>query len=227
MKKAFALILCLVLLLAIPVGCKKKANEKPVPLTESTISVDLIRHNGQYSYPHCGNFDKITDLTILEKEEKDTTATVWFSAKANSSCTVVDLAGKMKYTYKNGHWNMDSLDLSKATPTPTNGPDLKSAMMEINNCVSIIGKAFALQGETEHALPALNMQSGSWQIQAEKGAKTAQLTVNYKSNVMTFTGYYNLTFEETGWRFETIKKDTTNYPVLHLDSLEMHETDKK
>lgn len=217
MKKVFALLLCVTLLIALPTGCKKNDG---VELTEATVTADLIQNSNLYFYPHCGKADTITNLKIAEKTEKDNTASLVITATAVSPYTEFALTANMDYTYENGHWNADHIEITKVVPTTIAGPDPDTAQMEIANYVSIVGSALAVKGEKEHALPAFNPAAATWEMQCEKGAKTAQLHINYKSEKLAFKGYYTLTFSETGWSFETKAKDDKYHILLHLESLE-------
>ncbi len=220
MKRIFALLLCVALLIAIPVGCKKNKEAEDPVLTEARIGTDLMNSDHLYFLSHVGTIHSCTDVKIVEKEEDGNTTSLSATAKVFSSGVEIDLTADMTYTLAHHYWKLDKVEITKAVPTLTGGPDLDSVLREIANYVSIVGSSLAIQGDKEHALPSFNPTAATWEMQYENGAKTAQLHISYKSAKLTFKGYYALTFGEKGWAFETKAKGDKHHILLHLESLD-------
>lgn len=237
MKKALALALCLIMLLTLAVGCKKKeAAQNPPELTDSQISTDLMHSDHLYYYAHTGDISFLAGLKVTDKQQKDDTLTLKATATAGSNHIEVALAADMEYTIVNGKWKLSNITLTKADPTILSGPYQDSLVSEIGNYIAYNidsqeaaqNRALAYYGEERHSLD-INIQNVTWGIQYEEGATTAKLTAEMKSDALTFSGYYSLTFnEERGWVIESEKQDNgQNYLVLRLDSLEQKTTDEK
>lgn len=237
MKKVFALLLCVALLLALPVGCKdKKEQKKPGELAESKISSDLIASKHLYYYAHTGAISSMSNLKVTDKKQDGDTITLKATGTAHSAGLQVDLAADMKYVAKNGAWHLDNIKLNKATPKLTGGPDQETVRMEIDNYISNNATsqeqkkpiALAIHGEERHEL-AINTREAAWNIVYEKGSTTAKMTVAVNNNDVAFTGYYKLNFDQkAGWVITGEKQENgQNYLVLYLDNLELKTADKK
>lgn len=237
MKKVFALLLCVALLLALPVGCKdKKEQKKPGELAESQISSDLIASDHLYYYAHTGTITSLSNLKVTDKKQDGDTITLKATGTAHSTGLQVNLAADMKYVVKNGAWHLDNIKLNKATPKLTGGPDKESVQMEIENYLAHNFTsqeqnktiALAIHGEERHEL-AINPREAAWSIDYKKGSTTAKMTVAVNNNDVAFTGYYKLNFDQkAGWVITGEKQENgQNYLVLYLDTLELKTADKK
>lgn len=228
MKKAIALLLCLTLLLVLPTGCKKKGD--PSLLDDNRLTSDLMNCSHLYYYSHVGAVNAISNLKVVEKVEKKNAVSFSVTAKAVAACANIELAVDMNYAYENGTWMLDrdNVKVTKQTITVTAGPDLESTIMELNNYVSVVGNALAVKGEEQHLLPAYNVVKATWETEYSETNKTAKMKVTYESDTLSFTGYYNLTFNDNGWVFETkkIEGDERSHILLHLETLEQKEAEK-
>lgn len=237
MKKALALLLCLMMLLALPVGCKKDKEAKKVgELTDAQISSDLINSDHLYHFAYTGNISSLAGLKVSDKKQDGNTITLKATGTASSAYVQVALAAEMKYTVINNAWKLDSVQITKAVPTTIDGPEQEAILMTVenyidNNMTSQEQKksvALAYLGEERHSLE-VNTRAVTWGVDYEKGSDTAKLTAKLTSDALTFSGYYTLTWDEkAGWVFESEKQDNgQHYLVLHLDSLEQKATEKK
>ena len=236
MKKALALLLCLMMMLTLSVGCKKNQEAKKTgDLTETQISSDLLNSDNLYRYAHTGDITSIAGLQVNDKKEDGNTITLTATATAGSDHISIALTANMKYMAENGAWKLDTVEITKADPTVIAGPYKDTLVNEVNNYINLnrssqdAGKTLALAyyGEERHSL---NVNTGSitWGIAYEKG-NTAKLTAEMKSDALTFSGYYNLTFDkERGWLIESeLQEHGQSYLVLHLDTLEQKTADEK
>lgn len=239
MKKVFALLLCVALLLVLPVGCKDKeeeAKKEPAELTNSQISSDLIASRHLYFFAHTGTIHSLSGLKVTDKKQDGDTITLKATGTAHSTGLQVNLAADMKYIVKDGAWHLDNVKLNKATPKLTDGPDKESVQMEIENYLAHNFTsqeqnktiALAIHGEERHEL-AITPREATWSIDYKKGSTTAKMTVAVNNNDMAFAGYYKLTFDQkTGWVITGEKQENgQNYLVLYLDTLELKTAEKK
>ena len=230
MKKALALLLCIVLLLTVS-GCKKTARN--TELTDSLISTDLIKH-GVYDFAHCGKPSTIADLKVVEKSRDGEVTTLSVTANAISPHVSVQLAADMTYTFANGVWVMNTVEFTQMIPTPTAAPSQESLLYELSNYMGVTGSALAAKEGVHHDLQ-FTISAVTWEMQHAQGGRTARLNASLKSDTLTFTGYYTLIFDaKKGWLFET--EMVTNeaqggnryYPLMQLETLERKTTtDKK
>lgn len=237
MKKALALLLCLMMLLTLSVGCKKNEEAKKIgELTDEQISSDLLNNKHLYYYAHTGNISSVASLQVTDKKQNNNTITLTATATASSSHINIALSANMKYVATNGAWELDSVEITKSVPTITAGPDQETLASEVDSYISLNKTsqeankplALAYYGEERHSLN-VNLSAVTWGVEYEKDATTAKLTAEMKSDTLTFSGYYNLTFDqERGWIIEgEMQEHGQNYLVLHLDTLEQKTTDEK
>ena len=204
MKRALALILCCVMLLTLTVGCKKE--EKPAAPDDSRISSDLIDHRAKYSFSHIEGTPSMAGLKIVERHEEDDSIDLKVTATAINEYARIELAADIEYELDDGRWELDELRITKAVPTPTAAPNQESVLMLLDNYISITGSALAAKGEERHKLN-VNVRGANWEMKYDEASKTAKLLVEMKSEVLTFKGYYALSFNETGWVIESEKQE--------------------
>ena len=238
MKRTLALLLCLILLLALPVGCKKdkQATNPAGELTNSQISIDLKNSTHLYYYAHTGSILAVSGLKVSDKEKDGNAMTLKATATAQSNHVSVDLAADMRYVVINNKWTLDTVEITKAVPTILAGPEKESVLMEISNYLAHNATsqeqnkslALAYLGEERHSLE-ITVSAVTWGVDYKEGSDTAKLTAKLTSDALTFSGYYTLTFDKkVGWVIETEKQDNgQHYPVLHLDTLEQKAAEKK
>lgn len=232
MKKAFALLLCVVLLMAMAAGCKKKEDKPantPAPnaLTESDFISGLLSRSDLYYYEACGKFKSIADLEVVSKMTTDDATNVSVTGTAISNCVEVELAATLNYILKDNQWVLDTAKVTKKVPTVTAAPELTRIQDTIGNYMSAVGNALAIQDGTDHRLPSFAIKDVKWEMKWDNGAETARLNVSYTSESLTFTGYYTLTFGETGWEYEyKVLEDGYRHIVMHLESLKQAEANK-
>lgn len=231
MKRIFALLLCVALILALPVGCKKKKADKvePEAVTEKRVGADLMSRSDLYYFGHIGTVNSYNSVKIVEKSQDGDALSLSATAKIYSNNAEIYLAADMTYTLVNNSWKLGTVTITEAVPTPVGGPDKESVLSEIrnyiqNNLTSRQQKkevALAVLGEEHHFL-AIDLTKATWEMKNDSAAKTAKLHVSHKTDDLTFSGYYNLTFDtEKGWVIETEKQENGfNYPLLHLETLE-------
>ena len=232
MKKVFALLLCLALLATMAVGCKKNDKAAQIPSTDklstSVLSADLLSKSGLYYYEACGKYDSISNLKVVNKMTTDNVTNVAVTGIARSAYVEVELAANMKYVVKNNQWVLDSVNVTKKVPSVIAAPDTARIQDTISNYISFIGSALAVKDGKEQRLPSFNIKNAKWEMKWENGAKTARLNISYTSDPLTFTGYYTLTFGETGWGYEhKALDDGYRHIVMHLESLEQKDATKK
>lgn len=216
MKRILALTLSLLMLLTVAVGCNEEAPEK---LTNNRISTDLAKNHGLYAYSHVGGTPDISQLKIVEKKEEGEYAYVTASAVATFDNAVIRFTAEMEYQRVDRRWRLNKMTVPEKEITSTGAPRLDSVLVELSNYVSLNNAALAVKGEDYHTL-TFNPKAANWDMQHEEGAKTATLKVSYKSNALTFAGYYTLTFEEQGWVIETtLRGDGRQHPLMHLTEL--------
>ncbi len=227
MKRIFALLLCGVMLLTVAVGCKKKESSAPViELNEARFIADLAASNAKYSYTHAEGKPTISDFAIVEKKEDGGVTTLAVTATATNSHLSIELEATMEYVRENNYWRLSKVDVTKAQPIPTSAPHRAGLLEALTNYTSITGSALAVKDE-EHYDLVFDVADVTWGLSFDEKAKTAKLMGSLKSDKLTFTGYYNLTFTENGWIFESEKQENgQRYPLLHLNTLEQKE-DKK
>ena len=224
MKKIVALLLCVIMLLTMAVGCKDK--EEPEVLDETRIVSDLSDNYPKYIFSHASGRPSVGGLQIVERNEEGDDAVLSVTATAHFRNATVAIAADMDYQRVDGQWTLNEIAITKTTITPTAAPDLESVLMLLDNYISITGSALAAKGDDRHQLK-LNVRGANWEMECEDGAKTAKLNVSMKSEQLTFTGYYTLTFKDTGWDIACEKQDNGQYhPLLHLETLEQKESKK-
>ena len=239
MKRTLALLLCFILLLALPIGCsedEEKAANKVSELTNSQISSDLKDSAHLYYFAHTGNIHTVSGLKVSDKEKDGITMTLKATATVNSNHVAVKLAADMKYTVINNAWKLNSVKITKATPSILSGPNQESVLIEINNYIDNNATsqeqnkhlALAYLGEERHSLE-LDTAAVTWGIDYKEGSNTAKLTAKLTSDALTFSGYYTLTFDKkVGWVIKSEQQDNGQYYlVLHLDSLEQKAAEEK
>lgn len=216
MKRILALILSLLMLLTLAVGC----GDKPEALTDSRISTDLRKQSGVYSYSHVGGTVTISRMNILEKTEENGHTDVKLTAVALFDNAKVEFAADMAYELMDNRWKLTKMTVTESDITPNGAPYMDSVLNELSNYIATAGNAMAVMEDNYHLLP-FNVKAANWEMQYEDGADTATLKVSYKSNSLSFEGYYTLTFGERGWSIETIlRENDRQHPLLHLTKLE-------
>lgn len=225
MKRFFALLLCGVLLLTLSVGCKK--NSSPViELNEARYIADLANNDAKYSYSYAEGKPTISDFTIVEKKEDGGMTTLSVTATASNDHVDIELAATMEYVRENNYWRLSKLEITKAEPIPTSAPDITTLRETLRNYTTITGSALAIMDE-EHYHLEFNVDHVTFGTSFNSKEKTARLMATLKSDRLSFTGHYNLTFAERGWVLESEKQENgSHYPLLYLDTLEQKE-DKK
>ena len=234
MKRIFALLLCIALVIALPVGCKKKADKaEPEAVTEKRIGADLMSRSDLYYLHHVGTLNSYNSVKIVEKSEKDDTLSLSVTANLFTNNVEIALAANMTYVLADNSWKLDTVKINKATPTLTGGPDKQSVITYVTNYVqnnpttqeNRKDTALAVLGEERHLL-AIDLSKVTWELKNDLKAKTSQLYATYKTDDLSFSGYYNLTFDDAqGWIIENEKQDNGYYYlVMHLDTLEQKET---
>lgn len=234
MKKALALILCLVMLLTLAVGCKKKEEEQKVAeLTDSLIASDLINSDNLYYFAHTGDITSMAELKVEDKKQDGNTLTLTASATAGSECIEVELTAKMKYTVQNGAWKLASVEITKAVPTVIAAPTKESVLSEIENYLAYNltsreqekSIALGIKGEERYELE-INPRNVAWNMEYEDGSTTAKLTAALNNNDVAFIGYYSLSFDnEQGWVIASEKQENgQGYLVLYLETIELKKT---
>lgn len=215
MKRILALTLSLLMLLTLAVGCGK-----PEELTDSRISADLIKQSGNYSYAHIGGSVAISQMNVAEKTEENGHTNVVVSALATFDNAKVNFTATMAYELVDNRWKLRTMKVTDSDITLTGAPDQASVLTELSNYISVAGNAMAVLDEQYHLL-SFNPQGADWEMVYEDGATTATLKAKYTSKVLSFEGYYTLTFGEQGWSIETIQRENDRYhPLLHLTKLE-------
>lgn len=234
MKRIFALLLCVALVIALPVGCKKKADKvEPEAVTEKRIGNDLMSRSDLYYLSHVGTINSFNSVKIVEKDEDGDTLSLSVTANMFSNNAEISLAADMTYTLVANSWKLDTVTVNKAVPTLTGGPDKQSVLMDITNYVqnnpttqeNKKDTALAMLGEERHLL-AIDLAKVTWEMKNDLKTKTAKLYATQKTGDLTFTGYYNLTFDDTkGWIIESEKQDNGFYYLLmRLEAMEQKET---
>ena len=216
MKRILALTLSLLMLLAVATGCNK---EVPEEITDNRVAADLVSQSGKYTYTHIEGTPEITDMQILHRQETDNNTTFEVTATAVFDNAKIAIAATMQYRLDGLKWNLRSVDVSKAEATVTDAPNKDSVLNELANYVSLYGSALARMGAEYHNL-TFRPQDADWEMQCEKGSKTATLTVSYTDESLTFAGSYTLVFGKTGWAFECVDRmDGHRHPILRLTTL--------
>ena len=230
MKKVFALLLCLSILLVLPAGCKKD-NQEPVPvdveLTNEIISDDLTKHSGYYNLSFTEGDYTITNLKVLDKTEKDSTATVTASATATNPHLRASFTAKMRYEVVGDQWKLLSAEMSNTSYTVMGAPNRKSVLDALNNYSGAVENMLGVKGEEILSLKKLNLQAIAWELTYDKTTKTAKMTATLEDKTVSLKGYYKLSFGERGWNIETKEKDGVYHYVMHLETYELKEADKK
>ena len=233
MKKVLALLLCLTMLLTVCAGCKKTA--KNTELTDALVRSDLVKNSNLYTYAHLGIVNSISSLKIADKNRDGDVTTLSVTGTALSSCAKIQMAADMKYTFKNGAWHLDSMKVNKAVPTLTAGPYTDSVLSEISNYLVNNESsqkfkkpsALAVKNGKYHNIE-LNVQAADWQMAYDALTQTAKLNVTYKSENLSFSGYYSLEFDaEKGWIIHGEQQENgQNYLLLYLNTLEQKASKK-
>lgn len=218
MKRIYALLLCLLMVLTMAVGCNE---EKPAELTDSQIAADLAKQHGQYAYAHIGGQPTITNLQVSDKNENGYTTTLSATAVAVFSGAEVDITATMTYLLSDNQWRAYKTQVTAGAIRLTGGPDKDSVLQELENYVSLVGSVYAIWEDEYQALYDVTFADATAEMKYEESAKTATLNLSYTSDKLSFTGSYALSFGEGGWSIETVKQDDgRQHPLLRLTSLE-------
>ena len=232
MKKVFALLLCLSILLVLPAGCKKD-DQKSVPvhieLTNDIISGDLAKHSGYYNLSFTEGDYVISNLKVLDKAEKDNTATVTANATATNPYLRAAFTAKMNYELVGDQWKLLDVEMSNTSYTVMGAPNRQSALEAIGNYSGAVDSMLGIRGEEIISLKKLNLQAITWDLTYDKATKTAKITATLEDKTVSLKGYYKLSFGERGWSIETKEKDGLHHYAMYLETYELKEaeSDKK
>ena len=221
MKRMMALLLCCAMVLTLCAGCKKDTTTLNKELTDSIIASDLASNYAKYSFSHVAPETKpvISDLQVSQRTEEGDVTKLAVTAEADTGYATIQVAAKMEYTWEINYWRMSHMEVTDATVTPTAVPSMSSVQLELSNYISVAGSALAILDGTHHNL-TFAPSKAMWGIVWDAATKTAKLSVTATTTEFTFEGYYNLTFTDTGWVFETEKQESgQNYPLMHLTKL--------
>ena len=236
MKRIFALLLCVALLIALPVGCKKnKKNEAAKAdasaLNAERIGKDLMNSNYLFPYAHIGDLTSAKDVKIVTKTTNENVTRLTVTATLSSSGAEIAAEVKLAYQVDGSQWKLLGAEAVSRTITLTGGPSLVSLQSTVTNYLQNNPTAqeqnkavtLAAMGDGRHHLE-VDLGALAWKVEYDAAAKTGKLNLSQETDALSFTGYYNLTFnEQDGWVIESEKQDDGRYYLLlHVNGSEQN-----
>lgn len=221
MKRMLALILCCVMLLPVATGCKDENLNQTIELNDARIAADILeQYESKYTFTHAEGKATLSSLKILTEVKEGNFTKLSVSAVASNDYVDVDLTVAIEYKRENNYWRLHRMGFATVEAVPTTIPNRASLMNTLRSYIHATGSALAKKGAEFYNL-MFDVDAVTWGLSFDKVTKTAQFWSSYKSENLSFTGYYDLTFGATGWVITAIKQDGKSQPVMYLQTIEM------